>query len=374
MQTVTVAHLTSVHRRYDPRIFAKQCTSLAKHGFKVFLVVADGKGDENQHGVLITDVGVILGRVNRILKTTANVYKKALSLNADIYHLHDPELIPIGLKLKRLGKIVIFDSHEDVPKQMLGKPYLNAFLRRQLAYWLALYERFACKRLNAIVAATPYIRDKFLVINANSIDINNFPLLGELETDAGWHNKGNYVCYIGGIARNRGICEVVKALESVKSGTRLQLGGYFIDPKVEPEVKQYAGWQSVDELGYVDRSQVKAVLSKSIAGLVTLHPFVHFLDALPVKMFEYMSAGLPVIASNFSLWQEIVLENNCGLCVDPQDANAIAEAIDYLATHPNIAAEMGQNGRKAVMAKYNWQVEEQKLLTLYEKLANTLKR
>ena len=105
---MTITHLTSVHPRYDTRIFLKECTSLAKK-YQVNLVVADGKGDEVKNGVSLYDVGKESGRLNRILKTPKKILKKAIDLDSDIYHLHDPELVFIGLELKKIGKIVIFD-------------------------------------------------------------------------------------------------------------------------------------------------------------------------------------------------------------------------------------------------------------------------
>jgi len=364
-----VTHLTSAHPRYDTRIFVKMCCSLAKKEcYDVSLVVADAQGDEVKNGVHIFDVGKKSGRVRRILGTTKEVFLKAKSLESDIYHLHDPELLPVGLKLKKLGKIVIFDAHEDLPKQILGKSYLYPWMRRVLSRLTAMYERYACGKFDAIVTATPYIRDKFSEItNVRTVDINNFPIITEFEEDISWKEKENAVCYIGAIAKIRGISEIIKSLEYVDN-VKLLLGGKFSEFQTATEVKTYAGWHHVEELGFLGRKEVSKVLRRSKAGLVTLHPIVNYQDALPVKMFEYMAAGVPVISSDIALWRRIVEESACGLCVDPLDPKAIAEAINHIVSHPQEAEQMGKNGQKAVLTKYNWAIEEQKLYRLYEGL------
>ena len=360
-----IAHLTSLHPRYDTRIFIKMCSSLATHGYDVFLIVADGLGDEVKNGVSIHDVGPNLGgRLSRMSKTVKRVFDAALKLDVEIYHLHDPELIPIGLKLKKLGKKVIFDAHEDLPKQILGKTYLNMPTKILLSKIFQIYEALACSKFDGVISATPFIRDKFLKINSNTIDVNNFPLLNELANVGGWSEKQNEVVYVGGLAKIRGTAEIVKAMAQFE-GVALNLAGKFSEEEFEEYVKNLPSWSKVNELGFLNRQQVSHVLSKSIAGLVTLHPVINYIDALPVKMFEYMAAGLPIIASDFPLWRQIIEKNECGILVNPLNPQDIANAINFFVDHPNESERMGKNGRKAVESIYNWTIEERKLLKFY---------
>lgn len=362
---LSIVHLTSVHRRDDMRIVRKMCKAGLRGGYSVKLVVADGQENSQEDGIEVWDVGKCGGRIQRMWRTTSRVFQVALSLNADLYHLHDPELMPIGLKLKHRGKRVVFDAHEDFPKQLLGKHYMVKPVRRILAGFFWCFEAYACRRFDGVIAATPAIRDKFLKINPRTQDINNFPLLHELGNRTASDHKRNTVCYVGGIGRGRGIMEVCEAMGMIRSSVRLNLVGCFGESSVEQAVKALPGWERVSALGFLNRDGVRQVLGRSLAGLVTFHPLPNHIDAQPNKMFEYMSAGIPVIASDFPLWREIIAGNKCGLLVNPLKPAEIAGAIDALAGNPERAQRMGRNGRKAVEEKYNWGIEERKLLAFY---------
>lgn len=364
-----ICHLTTVHQRNDIRVYMKECVSLASHGFEVFLVVADGKGNEQKNGVNVIDAGKPKGRLNRMIQISRKVFKMAFQLECDLYHFHDPELIPTGLHLKRKGKIVVFDAHEDLTLQLLSKPYLNLFSRRLFSILFGVFESFTCRHFDAIVTATPSIRDKFLKMNQLVIDINNYPFPDELKSEKNTESeKKSQICFIGGITAIRGIKELILAMESVKSDVRLVIGGEFSENEFSVQLNSMPGWKKVTELGFIDRNEVRDVMQESIAGMVTFLPVPNHINAQPNKMFEYMSAGIPVIASDFPLWREIIIDNHCGLCVNPEDPSSIASAIDFLATHPDEAKRMGMNGKAAVKAKYHWGSEEIKLISLYNRL------
>ncbi|MCL2291123.1 MAG: glycosyltransferase family 4 protein [Bacteroidetes bacterium] len=365
-----VCHLTSVHIRYDVRIFHKECCSLEKNGYHVSLIVADSKGDEIKNGVKIIDVGISTkSRLLRMLKTTKAVYKKAIEVDADVYHFHDPELIPYGLRLIKKGKKVIYDVHESVVKDILCKKWIPGILRKIISKSFERLEQYAIKRFTAVVTATPSIAET-LKNGKRVLVINNYPILS-LQNEVplpSWSSRQNTCIYIGDLTEVRGVLTTIESVGLSKS--RLVLGGSFTEPMIEERAQQTKGWEKVDYLGYVNRAQFNNVLDKSKIGLVLLHPIPTFIDSLPTKLFEYMSRALPVLCSDFPLWKEIVEESQCGICVNPFDFHKVAEAINFLIDNPEKAKEMGVSGQNAVREKYNWATQEEILLDLYCSLSS----
>lgn len=361
-----VTHLTSVHLADDARIFEKECLSLAKAGYQVSYVVPDAPVDFGSQ-VTIRTIPSVAGRRQRFLHAIRAVYRAALQENADLYHFHDPELIPVGLMLALRGKIVIYDAHEDLPKQVMGKEWIPIRLRRVVAWGAQIMESIGARFFEGIVAATPTIAKRFPP--EKTIIAQNFPLPQNLirETALPYAARPSHVVYVGGLAQVRGLLEMTRAMEKLPD-VRLLLAGMFSPPSLQREVERLPGWQRVQFLGWQSRDQIASLLGQARVGLVTLRPLANYLDAYPVKMFEYMAAGIPVVASDFPLWREIVEEAGCGLLVDPLNPDAIAEAIQWLMAHPEEAEAMGESGRKAALEKYHWDAEAKKLLALYARL------
>lgn len=362
-----ICHITSVHPRYDIRIFIKECKALA-HNHDVSLIVADSLGEEIKDGIKIHDVGKpIGGRLQRIRKTSREIFDKVLELKPDAIHFHDPELIGIGVKLAKLGYKVIYDVHEDVPKQVLNKHWIPKAIR-PLVSWLIKYrEATAVKSFVGVVTATEIIADRFRKSNPNTYAIHNYPILAELDVAAiDWDSRSDNLCYLGSISETRGILPLIDSLSI--SNLKLDLAGHFSNEGIEKQVKNSAGYSNVRYHGVLDRNGVKSVLSSVKIGMVTLLPTPSYVESLPIKLFEYMLSGIPVIASDFELWRPIVLGNNCGLMVDPANPDEIAKACQKILSDPVEARQMGENGRRAVLENYSWEREQQRLLDFYHKL------
>lgn len=362
-----ICHLTTVHPRYDTRIFKKECISLKRTGFDVTLLVADGKGDEKGNEVKIIDIGAAKNRFERYVSKRSQLLKKAIEIDADVYHFHDPELTSVGLQLLKKNKKVIYDVHEDVPLQILSKHYIPKFLRPLISKIVKSKENKAVKKFTYVITATDFIANRFLKINKNTIAVKNYPIIDNTKNyQQDWENKKDEVCYIGSISKVRGITEMVKALEF--ANVTMNLGGNFTSNKLETETKKMKGWEKIKYYGFVNKEQAVEIYNRSKIGLVTLHPVINYIDALPVKLFEYMLAGIPVISSDIPLWKEIVEGINCGICVNPLNPKEITDAINYLKKNDKEAKQMGVNGRNAVLEKYNWHNEECKLIEIYNNL------
>lgn len=363
-----VVHVTTVHPRDDIRIFRKECLSLARAGYEVVQVVGDGHGDALVDGVSIVDIGAQPpGRLARMRRQPARALAAVRALAPALVHVHDPELLPVAAALQREGVPAIYDAHEDVPRQILTKQWIAASWRRSLAWAFERYENARVRRLSALVAATPHIALRFAAVARRSVTVANYPFTEELAPPAAPRPRERAVCYVGSITRTRGAFEMVRAVARVP-GVRLLLAGRFEDAMLEAALTAEPGWAQVDYVGHVGREEVRGLLARASAGLVTLRPMPSYIDSLPIKMFEYMSAELPVIASDFPRWRDIVVRHGCGLCVDPTDVDGIAGAIRALVDAPDTVRTMGRAGRAAVQSHYHWPSAERELLGLYEAL------
>jgi glycosyltransferase involved in cell wall biosynthesis len=364
--------LTSAHPAFDVRIFHKECKSLARAGYDVTLI-ATAKENSFHEGIALKTLPAWENRFHRFLHGSIAVYKSALEVDADVYHFHDPELIPAALLLRLHGKKVIYDIHEDLPRTISYKPYVPSALCGVVSRAVELLEGWAGGRFSALITATPAIGNRFRKVNENVTVLNNYPRMEEIESPVGLSHKHREpsLLYVGmRITRARGAEEMVRAIGLLPASlpVRLKLVGSWDSPELPVALSTLPGWDRVTFVGQLGRADVASELQKAYAGLVILHPEPNYVTSQPVKLFEYMCAGIPVIASDFPVCREIIAGARCGILVNPLDPTEIAEAMEFLLTHPEEAQEMGRRGFQAILERYNWANEEKALLQFYTDL------
>ena len=370
---IHICHMTSVHPVTDVRIFYKECQSLAKAGYNISLIAPEAKS-EKKEGVRI--IGISTSKRGRFFRMTVDawrVFQAALKEDAQNYHFHDPELIPGGLLLRILGNKVIYDIHEDNPLNIQSRYWLPLWMRKPVSWLFKRFENFSARYFNCLVSAEPAVAERFESINNNTFIVQNFPLLYELsitENEIPWQDRLDATVYSGGIDLSYGIREMVEAIELVQRrlDAHLILAGRFSPESLKRKIQNLPGWRNVEYRGFLSRKKLAKLLRTVKAGFVLRHPEPRIQVTYPTKLFEYMSASIPVIVSDFPLWREIVERAGCGLLVNPLDSRAIADSVVYLLEHPEEAEAMGKRGRKAVEERYNWSIEEKKLLSLYENI------
>ena len=370
-----IIHVTSVHRRYDTRIFLKYSKSCYNIFNNLTLIVCDGLNNEKRNGVDIIDLGLPKNRIHRILLFPLKIFKRCLKLNADIYHFHDPELMYVAFLLKIFGKNVVFDIHEDASSQLMDKSYINYFLKPVLKNIILFSEIICYPFMSGLITATPFLLNKYKKYNKNTIGIYNYLLLDELiklpkNINLKYKKKNIFICYIGGIDKIRGIKNIIKSLSYSTSKVRLCLAGNYVDSNFRDELKKLKEWKLVDEFGVVNRKEMKNIFNKSLIGLVTFLPAKNHINALPNKIFEYMGGGTFVLGSDFPDWKHLIEKNNIGYCVDPTNPKMIAKKIDFIIKNKKIVEKKIINANKLIKEKFNWEIQLPKLKSFYLSLVN----
>jgi glycosyltransferase involved in cell wall biosynthesis len=368
--------MTSVHPWDDTRIYNKMCRSLSTYGHSVTLLAPIEKFAV-KHGVRVLPVKKAPNRILRMLIASHKILKIAWQIDADIYHFHDPELIFVGYILRKSGKKVVYDVHEDYSSSILSNDSIPKVLRKILSKLTCHTEQTLIPQLSGIVCATNGITEKLSTFNSNVITVNNYPILSGLSpvqtTEQGSSvNHPFRLIYAGSISKARGIVELVNAVGIVNQSDscKLVLCGKYSPQDLESVVTNLPGYKHVEFLGQLSRSELQGELQQSQVGVVLFHPEPNHVESQPNKLYEYMEAGLPVLASNFDMWKRFIEINNIGTVTNPLDPKQIAFSIIQIMANYNKFQRMGINGNRLVNQKYNWDVEKLKLVDIYTKLQN----
>lgn len=373
-QRAKVCILTSVHLPFDGRIFHKEAKSLAQAGYEVVLIARHDKA-EVVDGVRVVPLPEPRNRFQRVTKVLWRLFRLAIREDADVYHFHDPELMIVGLFLKIYRKRVIWDVHEHYPNSILDKFWIWKPWRRCVSKSFDIFERAVVRFFDYVIYTTPFVGARYEKLKVRSGRVENYPIVELSETFE--KDPQERIVYLGGMSRIRGLVEVIEAFSLVAKRYptwELHLVGSarpaIFEDELRALVKERGVAANVKFLSWVSYEEKERFSSRAAMGIITYLPYANNTSCLPNKLFDYMLVGLPVIASNFPLYREVVEPHRCGLIVDPARPEEIAEAMTHLIEHPVEARTMGQNGRRAVAQRYNWRRESEALLRIYETVLN----
>jgi glycosyltransferase involved in cell wall biosynthesis len=369
---VRVVHLTLSHRPFDVRVFEKECRTLADAGYDVALAVPAAADGSITNGVAMHDVPFADGggaaRRWRTRLTAAR--DTAARLDGRFYHLHDPELIPVGLALKRRGAMIVYDAHEDAPMEAWSLNRNRPSRRLILpALWWSLLA-VAKRRFDLFVAATPEIARRFP--KERTVLVRNYPRLDMFaapDANAAPHSSRTLV-FPGLVSETRGAMEMLEALAAVTrhSDIRLKLYGEIQPAALEARMRAHAAWNRVDYVGFRPWREVLDAYARCLAGLLLYAPTPEQRHAMPVKLFEFLLSGIPVIATDMTWWRELADGNPAVIFVDITKPAAVARVIEQLADDPAAARRLGMAGAAHARARFDWDQEGARLVGAYDRL------
>lgn len=362
-----IVHVTSAHPRTDNRIFNKECRALSNAGYEVHALVADGglsvDGDYRIEGLPLETK-----RLKRVALSSFRLLVALRRLKPDLVHAHDPELIPLLLVWKALNRntYVIYDAHEDLEEQVLHKGYIPRPMRFAVRFLARALVVSADRFCDGVVAATDLVANRFP--RSLVATVENFPWLSDFDAVGSKQRVSGSprtvsLCYVGALEHARGVRVMGNLLDDLAGEgwhAKLIVAGPVQDAAGEELLER----SDVDYRGILDASKISSLLSEADIGVALLSPLPNFKAALPTKVFEYMAAGLPYVASDFQEWREVFGSSQSGLHVDPGDRTAVLEAVLEILSDPIRARGMGARGVRAISRDLNFEASSLRLLEL----------
>ena len=361
-----IVHLSTVHHSRDNRIYNKEVPALLAAGHDVALLI-QADADESSPVPLVA-LPRPKNRLSRLILTQAQAWHRLGHLRPRLLHVHDPELIPLAWAWARThGARCVFDAHEDLIDQVASKEYLKAWQRPLAAGYARLLTRWADRGMDAIVAATTPVAERYS--NPNRVVVHNYPWGRDCAVEPA--TVPGRLLYVGDLSEERKLSfmvEVTRRVQARVPSARLVLAG-----RVLPEGREAASRFDPDvvtHLGLLPPAEVPALLATAQVGLIFLEPLDNYTNSLPTKLFEYLAAGVPFAASDFPYWRETFGPLDAGVFVDSQDVDATADALVALLSDPARCAELGRHGRAAIRESISFEAEADKLTELATRLLN----
>ena len=368
-----ICFITRGFNRQDSLIVQRQGKSLVESGYRVSYILCDGLPSETKYGIEMQSINTKLNGMFYKL-ACCNKYVRRLYVNwkyrermeqfldkfhADVYQINDYELLPLGLYLKKQGKVVTYNLREYDPDYR-SRRFPTLTLRKLYFKHSERYLRKISRSYDAIFSCMPemeeYIRG--VMPCRNFVSVANFPVVNKYFhlSFEDYCKRENIVSYFGTIYKISCQDEFLDAIQQLPQ-VRYLLAGRIPTAEMRDRLMRHPAWKQVEFIDGFAREDLPGIINRSIIGNV-MKDFS--LTETPegsysiIKIFETMEAAIPVILSKVPLYERMVEKYHCGICVNPRDPEEIKQAIEYLIDNKEEAYLMGQNGRKAVLTEFSW--------------------
>ena len=371
-----VCIISTVHNALDVRIFFKEAKSLHKAGYQISLI-AKHPTSTVVDGIEIIGLRDMQSRIRRMIILPIQAFSIAIREKALLYHLHDPELIFVGLLLKILTRsVVIYDAHEDFPSTVFARDWIPDWLKPILSKLVNSFELTISSKFDAIITADPAVAQRFSEVHQEVTILYNVPPRKLVTTPPkAMRERTRSLVHIGSVSRSRGIWFLLEVIgELFRMEIDFQLDFYvnntswgmmmdFADQIANEGLSSYVNINKA--LPYPELLQE---LRHFRVGLIPFLDMEKYHKNIATKMFDYMASGLAIVASDLPPQRAVIETAGCGKLIEPEDPAAFACAIRDLLAAPERAFEMGERGWSVIQSQYCWEVEEEKLINLYDSL------
>ena len=397
---IKVCFLADKHDLFDDRIYWKMAVPLKNKGYDVYYVLIR---DENKKGITKEGIKYEILKIktfsknrylNFILKNLnpfnnyKNILKKAAEINADIYHFHDLWINRIGKPLKNLKHkpVVFYDAREPYAEDYMSFIKTNGIVKTVIMIFSHLVDRWEknkAKIYDLVIANENIVRDNFSrkLGNDKAVSIFNFTDIYTNYDGLSLAEKKYDFIYCGGITESRGAMKILEATKIIKKTIpkiKVVFVGRYTPNTLKLKLQKFVNSNDLKDnvqlFPFVKYDKVSNFYNNSKVGLITWLPVKALTIKMPIKIFEYMAFGLPIIGSNFGHIKEYIEQENCGIVVDPNKPEDISNAMIELLTNNDKYDFYGENGRKATLEKYKWDFELDRLVGFYRESLNERKK
>lgn len=370
-----VVHMSSVHYPFDARIFHKELRSLSENGYDTTLI-AHHEESVVRDGIEVRSLGAVESRIER-WSGLPRLFVAAWQEDADIYHFHDPELIPVGVLLAlTTDAAVVYDVHEDYSDAIQVREWIPDAIRPPLSRLFPWVQAWITRLLDLVVTADDSVAAQLRAQTSTPvISLRNLPRIDDIEAEEGNIERSHkhVLAYVGGLDRERGLLEMLNVTARLRRSGHdvgLWLLGPFQDNKLEEETRTFMAREEIADhvrlFGYVDYSDIFGYLAQADVGLL-LADEARFERNVPTKFFEYLYSGLPVVSTEIPSLAEFRSSEYC-ITVPEGDIEHTTKTLSELLDDPDRIKKMGEAGQRKIETEYNWELEQKKLLLAYESL------